>query len=255
MKTKYTTSYFRDSLPEWKRKKDPILTRVFYRPLSFFFSAQCAKCGITANQVSYISALVALAACICFLLGSYNMNIIGAILVNVWLLMDCTDGNIARSVKKEAFGPFADSMSSYLLVGLLCTCIGFAAYFEGGLLFDKNNVWIVLIGALGSASDSLMRLIYQKYKNVEKELQENGILKAEIDEHQDINQSTNWKIKIDENFGIGGILPLIVLFGAIFHALDLVAIYCFCFFGSIALVSVIIYVRKAIMAAKKYQMQ
>ena len=71
----------------------------------------------------------------------YNMNIIGAILVNVWLLMDCTDGNIARSVKKEAFGPFADSMSSYLLVGLLCTCIGFAAYFEGGLLFDKNNVW------------------------------------------------------------------------------------------------------------------
>lgn len=252
MEKYYTFKFMYKTMPDWKRKKDPILTRWFYRPLSFYFSARCANLGISANQVSFVSAFVAILSCVSFLFGNYYLNILGALGVNLWLLMDCVDGNIARSVKKEAFGPFADSMSSYILVGLLCSSIGFSAYFDGGILFDQGNVWIILIGVLASASDSLMRLIYQKYKNVEKELQEAGVLKAEIDERQDIRQSSNWKIKIDENFGIGGILPLLVLLGAIFHALDLVAIYCLCFFGPVAIVSICLYVRKAICAAKKF---
>lgn len=249
---KYTTKYMYDTMPEWKRKKDPFLTRLIYRPISFFFSALCANHNITANQVSFVSAFVAIASCACFLIDDFYWRLAGAILANVWLLMDCIDGNIARSVKKEAFGPFADSMSSYILVGLLCTCMGVAAYFEGGVIFEKNNIWIILIGALASASDSLMRLIYQKYKNVERELQDNGILKVEIDERQDINQSTNWKNKIDETFGIGGVLPLLILLGVVFHTMDIVVIYCLAFFGSIAVVSICIYVRKALIAARKY---
>ena len=31
----YTAKYFRDNFPEWKYRKDFILTKIFYRPVSF----------------------------------------------------------------------------------------------------------------------------------------------------------------------------------------------------------------------------
>lgn len=112
---RYTAKYFRDRLPDWKRKKDPILSRVFYRPLSFFCSAFFSYIGWTANMVSYFSAVVAIIACACFVLGA---PIVGAVLINLWLLLDCTDGNIARSVKKERYGDFADSNEQLHLRGV-----------------------------------------------------------------------------------------------------------------------------------------
>lgn len=240
-------------MPEWKRKKDPILSRLFYRPLSFYGSAFCANRNISANTVSFFSAIIAVIACICIVFGGYGVRIAGAILCNFWLFLDCVDGNIARGVKKQAFGPFADSMSSYLLVGLLCTSLGVAAYFDGGILLPKNCVWIVLVGALASSSDSLMRLSYQKYKNTEKDLEKQGVLKADYDWRQDPTKSTNWKNKVDETFGVGGFLPIFVLLATIFHALDIMVIYCFCFYFPVAVVAIVILVKKAIKAAKTYE--
>jgi phosphatidylglycerophosphate synthase len=251
---KYTAKFFRKSMPEWKRKKDPILTRWFYRPLSFYGSAFCANRNISANTVSFFSAIIAVLACSCFVYDNHSSRVIGAVLCNFWLFLDCVDGNIARSVKKQAFGAFADSMSSYILVGLLCTSLGIAAYFDGGIFIPKGCVWIILLGAVASSSDSLMRLIYQKYKNTEKDLEKLNVLHAEIDERQDPNESTNWKNKIDETFGIGGIMPILILFASISHALDLMVIYCFCFFFPVAIISIIVLVRKAIKAAKIYKM-
>ena len=165
-KTDYTVKYFYNSLPAWKRKKDPILSRIIYRPISFVFASFCAKIGISANTVSYFSTVEAIIACSFFLYGSHICNIIGAILINLWLLLDCIDGNLARTVKKQPFGEFADSSSSYVLVGIMGTCIGFAAYHRGGVFFEPGCEWLMLMGALGSNADSLMRLIYQKYKNL-----------------------------------------------------------------------------------------
>lgn len=250
---KYTANFFKEGLPEWKRKKDPILSRVFYRPLSFYGSAFCANRNISANTVSYFSALIAILACCCIMLGNYEVRILGGVLCNFWLFLDCTDGNIARCVKKQPFGPFADSMSSYILVGLLCTSLGIAAYLEGGFFLPKGCVWIVLIGALASSSDSLMRLIYQKYKNTEKDLEKQGILKADMDWRQDPNKSTNWKNKIDETFGVGGFLPLFVLLAVIFHALDIMVVYCVFFYFPVAVVAIIMLVKKAVKAANTYE--
>ena len=51
-----------------------------------------------------------------------------------------------------------------------------------GLFFKpQQTIIIVILGILGSTSDTLMRLIYQKYKNSENELVEQGKLKKEIE--------------------------------------------------------------------------
>ncbi len=252
---KYTAKYFYDSMPKWKRIKDPFLTRIFYRPVSFFCAAVCANNGISANTVSYVSAIVAVFACLCFIPQCYWCNIVGALLCNVWLIMDCIDGNLARGVKKQPFGVFADSMSSYILVGFVVTAMGFCAYMNGGLFIKAGSPWIILIGAVASTSDTMMRLIYQKYKATERELQDMGVMEVEHDVRLDNSQTNNWRVRLESDWGIGGVLPLFILLGTIFHALDLVILYCLVYYGGSFFAMTLSLVRKALKAQHKYTLE
>lgn len=252
-KKNYTIKYFRNSLPEWKRKKDPFMLKIFFRPLSYVGASFCAKIGISANTVSYISGVVALLACGLFLINRYEIHITGALLMNVWLFMDCVDGNLARCVKKQPFGIFADAISSYMLVGFMGVCIAFAVYSEGGYIFEKGNPWVILIGALASSSDTMMRLIYHKYEQAHQDLIKAGIMPDEKDAHTDINNVGNWKVRIEHELGIDGFVTVFVLFCAIFRVLDIVVIYFFCYYGGAFVYSYTTFVKKAINNTRKYQ--
>lgn len=243
----YTAKYFRDNLPEWKRKKDPISSRIFYRPVSFFCSAFFCNIDWTANMVSYLSACIALLACLCFVLGT---PIEGAILINFWLVLDCADGNIARSVRKECYGDFADSISSYICVGLMFSCMGFSAYRTGGILFAPGSPWIILIGALAGSSDSLMRLVYQKFLN---STVAQGI---EINRSEDPEQQSRInriRMKVDAYVSLGGFLPFVVLLGSIFHFLDLVCVLWLAYYGLCFLASALYLVHKTFVVNRKLQ--
>lgn len=249
----YSPKYFYDSLPEWKRKKDPILSRFFYRPVSFVCASACVKLGVSANTVSYFSGLLAVIACALFLFGSHLLNIVGAVLINVWLILDCTDGDLARSVKKQPFGEFADGISSYALVALMCTSIGVASYNEGGFFISPGWHWIILIGALASTSDTLMRLVYQKYKATEREMADKGIVQIEKDIRTDHAQVGSLRVRVEAELGVGGLLPVAILLAAIFSCLDLIVFYCFFYYGASFLLATFIYVRKAINVARNVE--
>lgn len=253
-KKSFSIKFFSNSMPDWKKKKDPILTRIFYRPLSFVFASFCARLGISANTVSFVSTAEAILAGVFFLFNDYWCNIIGAILINVWILMDCIDGNLARAVKKQPFGEFADSSSSYVLVGIMGTCIGFAAYHQGGIFFEPGCEWLMLMGALGSNADSLMRLIYQKYKNVERKMADMGVLEVEHENRIDNAHVGSFKVRVENELGIGGFLPFASLVCAIYNALDIFVIYCFCYYGASFIVSTSILIRKAIKKSHQYEM-
>lgn len=242
----YSAKYFRESLPEWKRRKDPILSRLFYRPISFYVSSIATKLNISANQISYFSTGLAIVACILFLLNSFIARLFGAIMINLWLILDCADGNIARSVKKQPFGEFADATSSYILVSLMCITISFSIYFTGGILFNEKSPWIILIGAIASISDTLMRLIYQKYTNVSLNLQSTGVIPVQNDKRVDNNYVGSFRVRIEAEFGIGGILPLAILLATIFNSLDLIIIYCLLYYGLSCIISTLILINNAI---------
>lgn len=249
----YSPKYFKDNMPEWKRKKDPILSRLFYRPCAFVLASICANLKIQANTVSYFSGIIAVVACLCFLPNSLTWHIVAAVLINFWLVLDCTDGNLARSYKKQPFGEFADGISSYILVGLMCTTMAVAVYFEGGYIISKGCPWIIFIGALASSADTMMRLIYQKYKSTERELADAGILEIEQEKRKDHEQVNSLRVRFESDFGIGGILPLLILIATIFQALDLIVLYCFIYYGGSFVLATALYVRKAMANTKKYQ--
>lgn len=249
----FSARYFKERFPEWKRKKDPFFLKHFIRPLSFYGASFCANNDIKANTVSYISGILALIACALFLPKSYVSHVIGAALFTVWIFMDCIDGNLARSVKKQPFGDFADAISSYMLVGFMGVCIAFAVYFEGGLFFEPGNSWILLMGALASSSDTMMRLMYHKYEQSHQDLIKAEIMPEEVDEHTDTKKVGSWKIRLEHELGIDGFIPLLVLICAVFKVLDIAVIYFFFYYCGAFFYTYISYVRKAMRNTQKYQ--
>lgn len=230
---RYPPKHFRDGLPEWKRRKDPILSRLVYRPVSFYLSSLFCQIGMSANMVSYLSAVVALVACGCFVLG---WPLAGAALINVWLFLDCADGNIARCVRKERYGDFADSMSSYVCVGLMFACMGYSAYFSGGVVFGPGDPRVILVGALAGSCDSLMRLLYQKYLNSSRE---QGVAVSRSEDPERESGVNRVRMKVDQYVSLGGFLPVAVLLSVVFGFLDLVVVlwavyYALVFAGSSA---------------------
>lgn len=243
---KYSPSYFKENMPEWKRKKDPVLSMLFYRPVSFVLASLCARFDVKPNTVSYFSMFVAIVASCLYLTKSRELHIVGALLVNFWLILDCTDGNLARGYKRQMFGEFADGVSSYVLVCLLCTMVGFSVYFDGGFFIDSYCPWIILLGALGSSADTLMRLVYQKYKATEKDMADKGLVVVENDNRKDHSQVKSFRVRIESELGIGGILPLALLLATIFNALDLFIVYCFLYYGTSCIFAIAMFVSKAI---------
>lgn len=225
---KYDYKFFKDGYPDWKKKKDSILVRNVFRPISFCTAAFAANHSISANQVSFLSMIIAIASAVLYLFENYTCHIVGAFFVIFWMVMDCTDGNLARSVKKQSYGDFADGISSYVLINFLFIALGMAAYRTGGLLFEKNSVWIVFIGALAASFDSLARLVYQKFANTENELEKDGKLKAT--EKSTVDQQKGIRAiyrRFTREVGLNGLFLPTILICTIFNWLD-----CFvCFYA------------------------
>ena len=249
-KKTYNAKFFMENTPEWKRKKDSFLLKHFYRPISFYLSAILSNIGINANTVSYISAIVAIIGSICFVFGIKWLAIVGAVIINIWLLMDCIDGNIARCVKKQPFGEFADAISSYILVALMPLCLSIYNFKNGGLLFPSGDYLILIIGSIAAQSDTLMRLVFQKYRNCEVELINNGIISKTDGKSRKEEDSSSLIVRIEMELGLAGVLPLIIMICTIFGKLDIVVIYCFIYYFGSCFLSILKYVYKAIKFSK-----
>ena len=223
---KYTARYFKDNLPEWKRKKDSVLVRNILRPISFYFSSFAANHNISANQVSFLSMIVAVVAAAFFLIANSAFHIVGGLFLFLWMILDCTDGNLARSVKQQNYGEFADGMSGYLLINLLFICLGMCVYNEGGLLVLQNNPWMIFLGALTASFDSLSRLANQKFINTEHELIVQGKLKNEEGKSDLLHESKWAKIffRIMREANLNGLFLPLILLASIFNFIDIIVI-------------------------------
>lgn len=247
---KYTAKYFSDNLPDWKRKKDPILVRLFYRPLSFYCSAFFANGGFSANDVTVISIVITFladgliaASCI-----NHALGIIGTILVSVWLLLDCTDGNMARSIKKQPYGEFLDALGSYVLVAFFGLVTGICVFARGGVILQRQDFLPLIIGALSSITDLLMRVTHQKFIVT-------GMNYNYAKSNSKFTESDNLLAKVKERaqleLGIGGILPPIIVLCMFFDAMDLILIYVFLYNGLSCLAIVTLYIVKAMKYRKE----
>lgn len=147
-------SQIAQSLPSDKSRYDRLanpLAFYFARPISFPVTAIMVSWGISANAASLISLVFAVMACVLAVLG---MTQSALVLILLWLVFDCVDGNIARFTKSGSkAGEYLDAISGYVLTAGVYAAYGYAT----GVL------WACLIGGVASTFTVLSRLLLNKY--------------------------------------------------------------------------------------------
>ena len=150
------------SLPKKKNSKSSLWVKWIIRKLSFPFTFLFINLGFSAWGASVLSIFVALAGCAALCVDSALWRAVGVVLVELWLVMDCVDGNIAR-VKKTS-SPMCgciDAFSGYFITAFVFFSVGVSACYSTRFT-EHAGLWVAM-GGLSSAFGLLARLIHQKY--------------------------------------------------------------------------------------------
>lgn len=217
-----------NSLPIKKNSKSSFWVRLIIRRLSFPVTWVLINCKCSPWMASIISALVALVGSIALCINQEKWRIIGVILIQFWLILDCVDGNIAR-VKKcsSEFGEFVDALSGYYVTGFVFIGIGVAAYHTSWLCEEWRSTFIIL-GGISAVAGLLSRIIHQKYTYTVMLINHNNIslMKKDTENKQSLQY---WRSRIDKELGISGFFMPILIIAAIYHYYDLITLFYFCF--------------------------
>jgi phosphatidylglycerophosphate synthase len=214
MKQPYTLKDIIASYVPEKKAADGPWSRFVLRPLSFFFSKLFFALGFSPNTVSYISALLAVTAFFIFSFGSGVFIYAGFFLFFLFGVLDCADGNMARTIALQnaeprfsRYGEWIDAVSGY---------IAYAAFFLGIGALEGSRFWM-LAAAVALAGNLLARLAFQNYRAAAPEGR--------------ARKQTGGERKLSESIGITGILVPLSLAAYIFNLLWVVitlyaAVYC-----------------------------
>jgi hypothetical protein len=116
----------------------------FARKIAFFLAPFFIKLRISANAVSFLSFVSGVLGAIFIAFGNFWLVLAGGILMQIWLVLDKTDGIVARMTKKSSkFGEFFEEVNGSLTAALFFTSIGFAAskfpgFFPNSVTFSSN---------------------------------------------------------------------------------------------------------------------
>ena len=243
---KYSFKYIVDSLPKKKNGRSSLWVRLFIRKLSFPFTYLFINTGWTANMVSLLSWVAIFAGATLLCINNFWCMLAGVILTNLWLVLDCVDGNIARCKKQRSFmGDFYDAIAGYGPFAFTTIGLGMAAYHTSFLvdyIGSEYRFVFILIAAVGAMVNLYTRIIHQKYLTcffvAKKELGElEDITLKDTENKKSFAYIREW---IDKNFGVAGLfMPwlFVALFTNTFDIMLIVytAYYLLSFFAIIVL--------------------
>ncbi len=78
------------------KAEDAFVATFVHRPLARRLTPVALRLGLTPNQVTLVSVVLGLAAAAAFAVGSWPALVAGAVLLQLSLVVDCVDGDVAR---------------------------------------------------------------------------------------------------------------------------------------------------------------
>ena len=168
--------------------------------------------GLGANAVSVLSAVIAVFAFSLVYYSPVENFLVMAVLLNFWVLLDCVDGNIARTLalkygSTNIYGELFDSLSGYTVLAGLWVTVGFY------LMQIHGETLYLLEGAFSSIMALFSRMI-----NLRLMIVKGG---------PSVNRN-GWRYRIFETIEIGGLLtPMLVVSYLANEVLLLMHIYFF----------------------------
>lgn len=245
---KYTYKYIKNSLPKKKNSRSSLWVRIFIRKLSFPFTYFFINTGWTANMVSVLSWVVIFAAFVLLCINNFVCMLIGVILTNFWLVLDCVDGNIARCNKRKSFmGDFYDAVAGYGPFAFTTIGLGMAAYHTSFLIDEEYRYLLILIAGIGSMINLYTRLIHQKYQNCYFAAKK---ILGEMDEitlidTEDKRSFAYIREQIDKNFGVAGLFMPWLFLALFTSTFDIMVVVYVLYYLASFLAIAFMYCRKA----------
>ena len=240
---KVTYSDIKSTFPEEKKSIESIYGLIIpVRKISYLVTIPFLWLKISAFAVSVISIFVAFTGCVLIAIPNNICRIVGVILIPIWHLLDCVDGNIARYTKTASpLGAVVDGISGYYCYAFLPIALGIAAFNIENNFLGLDSSWFLIFGGIASVSNLLARIIYQKYAN--------GVLIYNlknniINENHPPKKMSLLQNQIAVNLAPVG-LPMFALFlSPILNLYNILVIYYCAYYFSSLLFFTIVYLRK-----------
>lgn len=231
------------SLPKKKNSKSSLWVKMIIRKLSFLFTFIFINLGFSAWAVSVLSVFVAITGCVFLCINSFLFRLLGVILIEFWLVLDCVDGNIARVKKTSSeMGEFIDALSGYFVTAFVYFSIGVAAFHTSFLSIFKNwNLYFIYLGSISTVCGILSRLIHQKYTYslmVANEERDSNNKKSLPEDEVENKKSLQYiRSRLDKEISISGLFMPFLIFALIFNIFDIMTIF-YLSFQALGLVAV-----------------
>jgi phosphatidylglycerophosphate synthase len=144
------------------------------RPISFRLTPFFINRGFSANGVTVLSLLPLALGLMLISLGafSYANFVVGSILINIWLLFDCIDGNIARYRDEGSrFGALLDFMVGFSYHTFLPLCLAVGLYFsdsysQTGLGNEIPRWYFLVAGVLEPVFGAFRKVVGMQFQNI-----------------------------------------------------------------------------------------
>ena len=225
----FTPKRFYKDFPKEKRKKDTIFCLFLLRPLSFVVSSLFSLLHISANATSIISLAISFGGSVLLFINFFVKDVVlvywSLACIFIWAILDCVDGNLARTVKKQKYGDFFDAIAGYIIPGFYFSLFGFNSCFFNDVVFGNNNPWISIIASTASISFITILLFKKKYTENSEQYGKNVSDQKDRNNLVIIVMSRMWS-----EFSFGGFLPLILLLSTIFNVMTLATLIYSCLF-------------------------
>lgn len=242
---KYTYREIKESLTKKKNSRSSLWVQLWVRKASFPVTYIFINTGWSANMVSVLSWFVIFAAAVLLSVNNFICMLVGAVLTNFWLVLDCVDGNIARVKKVKTFmGDFFDAIAGYGPFSFTTVALGIAAYNTTFLVPEDYKYWLLVIGGIGAMANLYMRLVHQKYLNcffAAKSIL-NEFEDITLKDTEDRRSFAYIREQIDKNIGVAGLFmpwifvalftntfDIMLVFYSLYYIMSFVAIsYLYC---------------------------
>ena len=215
------------SLPKEKMLSEALWSRLILRPLSFPPAWLALACGMSPNMMSWLSAFCALAGGGLLGWGSGAWQWTGIALLFVFSVLDCSDGNMARTLKaSNPWGSWTDAVGGYIAYTASLLGLGMAAERCGG--FGPAGL-CVFLGGFSAAANMLMRAAVQSSRITALGIaEESGAGGLPAEKHEKPSRE-KW---ISENLGITGIMSPAIAVGLAFSWLPWVLFFYTLLYGA-----------------------
>ncbi|MCW2494168.1 CDP-alcohol phosphatidyltransferase family protein [Jatrophihabitans sp.] len=125
------------------RPSDGFYSTFVLRRLSAGLTPWAVRHGVSATAVTLLAAVIGLGGAACFTIPGYAGLLLGAVLLQVCLVLDCVDGEVARITRtRSPFGAWLDSATDRIKEYAALAGLALAAAREG------HQLWLVATAAM-----------------------------------------------------------------------------------------------------------